>query len=188
MQRPGKINNIYISIAVLLTGAAIFLSCDRNLDTLANYDVQTLPSLTVKNFETVHTDSGKIQLLLRSPLMERYTREKEPYNEFPQGVEVIFYDGKKEQVASLSARYAKYMETKKMWELRYDVKAMNINGELLETELLYWEEEKELVYTERFIRITGPERIISGTGFQSDTRFSQWEIRNGNAIIYLKNE
>jgi LPS export ABC transporter protein LptC len=176
-------------IAVLLAGAAIFLSsCDNSLEIVPGTDVKSLPLLTVHNFETVQTDSGKVQMVLRSPLMERRTIEEETYNEFPNGVEVIFYDGKKEQVASVTSQYAKYSESKKLWELRYEVKARNEQNELLETELLYWDEEKELVHTDKFVRITGEERIISGTGFESDTRFSRWEIRNGNAIIYIKDE
>jgi len=184
----GKIRQIVKSIAVLLAGTAFILSCDNSIDTVTGFDAYDLPALTVRNFETIHSDSGRIQLVMKSPLMNRYNRKADPYNEFPYGIEVVFYDGKTTQVASLSARYARYHENNKMWELRYDVKARNENNELLETELLYWEEEKEMVYTERFVRITGEERIISGTGFESDTRFSRWEIRNGNAIIYLNDE
>lgn len=183
-----KIKDTIKVIAVLVAGTAIFFSCDSDLEIVSGYDVKDLPSLTVKNFQTVHTDSGRIQIILKSPVMERYSNAAEPYNEFPEGVEVIFYDGQTEQVASLSSKYAKYYEEKKMWELKYDVRARNENSELLETELLFWEEEKESVYTDRFVRITGEDRIVSGTGFESDTRFSVWEIRNGNAIIYLKDE
>lgn len=177
------------TIAVLLAGAAIiFSSCDNSLEIVPGADVKALPSLIVRDFETVQTDSGRIQMVLKSPLMERRTIDEETFNEFPQGVEVIFYDGKKEQVASVTSQYANYNESKKLWELRYGVKARNEQNELLETELLYWDEEKELIHTDNFVRITGEERIISGTGFESDTRFSRWEIRNGNAIIYLKDE
>jgi LPS export ABC transporter protein LptC len=183
-----KIKDIIKFFAVLATGTAIFFSCDSELEIITGTDVKDLPSLTVRNFQTVHTDSGRIQLILKSPVMERYSNATDPYNEFPDGVEVIFYDGQAKQVASLSSKYAKYYEEKKMWELKYDVRARNEKNELLETELLFWEEEKESVFTDKFVRITGEDRIVSGTGFESDTRFSVWEIRNGNAIIYLKDE
>ncbi len=189
MESDCSIKFINKTIAVLLAGAAIFLSsCDNSLEIIPGADVSSLPSLIVRNFETVQTDSGRVQMVLKSPLMERRTIDDETYNEFPKGVEVIFYDGRKEQVASVSSQFAKYHESKRLWELRYGVRAHNEQNELLETELLYWDEEKELIHTEEFVRITGEERIISGTGFESDTRFSRWEIRNGNAIIYLKDE
>lgn len=188
MKCPDKIKKITYSVAVLLAGTAIFFSCDSSIETVTGFDVNELPALTVKEFETVNSDSGRIQLVMKSPLMQRYDRNNDPYSEFPSGIEVVFYDGKTEPVASLSARYARYHENKKMWELRYDVKARNSGNELLETELLFWDENRALVYTERFVRITGPDRIISGNGFESDTRFSKWEIRNGNAIIYLEDE
>lgn len=189
MESYCRIRNIKRTIAVLVAGAAIiFSSCDNSLEIIPGADVKSLPSLVVRNFETVQTDSGRVQMVMRAPLLERRTIDSETFNEFPQGVEVIFYDGKREQVASVVSQYAKYDEALKLWELRYEVKARNEQNELLETELLYWDEEKELIYTEKFVRITGDERIISGTGFESDTRFSKWEIRNGNAIIYLKDE
>ncbi len=183
-----NISDIITKIAVLLAWTAILFSCDNELETIPNLDVNEMPALTVSKFETIHSDSGRIQLIMKSPLMNRYARVSEPYNEFPEGVEVLFLDGRREPVASISSKYAKYYDNKKLWELRYNVRARNENNELLETELLYWEEEKGIVYTDLFVRITGEERIISGTGFESDTRFSKWEIRNGSAIIYLRDE
>ena len=85
-----SIRNIKSTIAVLLAGAAIiFSSCDNSLEIIPGADVTSLPSLIVRNFETIQTDSGRIQMVLRSPLMERRTIDNETYNEFPNGVEVI---------------------------------------------------------------------------------------------------
>lgn len=158
------------------------------METVPDLDINIVPSLTVKKFETITTDSGKLQLIMKSPLMNRYTRVSEKYNEFPKGIEVLFYDKRKTPAATISSKYAKYYDARKMWELRYDVRAVNERNEVLETELLYWEEEKGLVRTDLFVRITGQDRIITGTGFESDSRFTKWEIRNGNAIIYLKDD
>lgn len=166
----------------------IMISCERKMETIRISDIESLPSHTVKEFETVYSDSGRIQLIMRSPLMERYTDRKPQYSEFRKGINVLFYDGNAEPLASLSSKYARYYEEKKLWELKDSVTAINEKKETLETELLYWAQEKDLVYTDRFVRITGEEQIVMGTGLEANSRFTRWKIRNVSATIYIKDE
>jgi LPS export ABC transporter protein LptC len=171
-----------------LIGAGILLSCDRKIDILKNTNIQTLPAVTVKNFETVYTDSARLQLVMVSPLAERYTNHDSPYSEFRFGIKVLFHDGHKEPVASITAKYAKLTGNDKLWELKDSVVAINQKNEKLETELLYWDQEKGRVYTDRFVRITSEDQIVSGFGLESDSRFTSWRIKKVSATLYLKDE
>jgi len=101
---------------------------------------------------------------------------------------VLFYDKKTEPQASITAQYARYTEKDELWELRDSVVAVNTEGDILETELLYWSEPKASVWSDRFVRITGKDQIIMGTGFESDPRLSKWKIKNVSATIYVENE
>jgi len=167
----------------------IFLfSCERKIEIIQKSDIESLPSLIEKDFETVYTDSGKIQLVMRSPIMEMYNNRKPQYTEFRKGIRVFFHDGNPEPIASITCKYARYIEDKKLWELKDSVTAVNEKNETLETELLYWDQEKDVVYTERFVRIKSEEQIVMGTGFQANSRFTRWKIRNVSATIYLKDE
>ncbi|HOK27161.1 MAG TPA: LPS export ABC transporter periplasmic protein LptC [Bacteroidales bacterium] len=163
-------------------------SCERKIETIPKSDIESLPSLIEKDFETIYTDSAKLQLVMRSPLMERYTDRKPQYTEFRKGITVIFYDGNPTPIASISSRYARYIEDKKLWELKDSVTAVNEKNETLETELLYWDQEKDIVYTDRFVRIKSEEQIVMGTGFEANSRFTRWKIRNVSATIYLRDE
>jgi LPS export ABC transporter protein LptC len=166
----------------------IVTSCDKKIDTIRKSDIESLPTQTVKDFTTTYTDSATKQLVMSSPLMERYTNRKDPFTEFRFGIKVIFYDGKKDPVGTLSSRYARYAEDKKLWELKDSVIAVNERKEVMETELLYWDQEKELVYTDRFVRMTSEDQIVMGTGFQSDPRFMDWHIRNVSASFYIEDD
>jgi len=166
----------------------ILVSCEKKIGTIKKSDIESMPSQIARDFETIYSDSGLIQLIMRSPLMERYTDRKSPYSEFRKGIEVLFYDGRGEPVATLKSKYARYTEDKKIWELKDSVTAVNEKKEILETELLYWDQQKELVYTDRFVRITSDEQIVMGTGLEADPRFTRWKIRNVSATIYLKDE
>lgn len=173
----------YFSFLAVLVIALV--SCDKKNTVLPPIDLLTLPSQTVRNGQTVYTDSGKIQLILSAPLMESYKKTEEPYSEFKYGIKVSFYDKHPEPVASVTAKYAKYIDSKNLWELQDSVVAINEAGEKLETELLFWDQKKELIYTDRFVKITTEDQIIQGYGLESDPRLSKRKIKNLSATIYV---
>jgi len=176
------------AVATIVAIAISLFSCEKKSGNYPTIDILTLPSLTAKNFKSVYTDSGLIQLELSAPLMESYDRSETPYTEFKSGIRVLFYDGHKEPVASVTAKYAKYTDSKNLWELQDSVIAINEAGEKLETELLYWDQKKNTIYTDRFVKITTEDQIIQGYGLESDPRLSTRKIKNLSAVIYLKNE
>jgi hypothetical protein len=98
------------------------------------------------------------------------------------------HDGHLEPVASVTAKYAKYTDNKNLWELQDSVIAINENGEKLETELLFWDQKKDLIYTDRFVKITTEDQIIQGYGLESDPRLSKRRIKNLSATIYINEE
>jgi LPS export ABC transporter protein LptC len=175
----------FFLITVVIFTAA---SCDKKIDTIRKSDIESLPSQTVKDFTTTYTDSATKQLVMSSALMERYINRKDPYWEFRLGIKVVFYDGKKDPVGTLTSKYARYDENRKRWELKDSVIAVNEKNEIMETELLYWDQEKNLVFTDRFVRMTTEDQIVLGTGFESDPKLTDPHIRNVSATFYIKDE
>jgi LPS export ABC transporter protein LptC len=181
-----KFRTPFIISVVIITWT--FLSCENKIDSIPKSDLLTLPSLTVKDFETVFTDSGRLQLVLSGPIMEQYNNSSIPFYEFRSGIKVVFYDGQKEPVAHVSAKYAKYTKPNNTWELKDSVVVVNENNDKLETEVLFWNQQKDLIYTDRFVKITNEDEIIQGFGFESDPRLVKRKIKKVSAIIYLKDE
>ena len=160
-----------------------FYSCaDNNITVTHESDILNLPSLTEKDFRTEYTDSAELQIVMTSPLIERYTTVSPAYWEFLEGLNVKFYEGKPEPVAKLTAKYAKFHEDKNLWEFRDSVVAES--DKKLETELLYWDRDKDLIYTERFVKITKEDETVMGTGFQSNSSFDNYIIKNTTMTIY----
>jgi len=180
-----KIHLWAVGIFVL---SLIIISCENKIDLIPKSDLLTLPSLSVKDFETVYTDSGRLKLILSAPLMEEYSNNPTPYYEFMSGIKVIFYDGKKDPSGSVTAKYAKYTKSSNLWELRDSVVVVNEGNDKLETEVLYWDEIKNLIYSDRFVKITNEDQIVMGTGFESDPRLKKRKIRKVSATIYLRDE
>jgi len=175
-------------ITAIVAVTILLLSCDNKIDVIPESDLLTLPSLTATNSQSVLTDSGKIQLVMSFPLIEQYNNTDSKYSEFRNGIHVFFHDGHKEPVGSASARYARYTQDDNTWELRDSVVVINEKNDMLETELLYWDQDKDLIYTDRFVKITGEDQIIHGFGFESDSHLKKQKIRKVQATIYFNDE
>jgi len=185
----GRIRKVVVfKISLISILLFVFSSCETKVETIKSADILALPSITGRDFVTVFNDSGKVQLILRAPLMETYSNDDSPYTEFNKGILAVFYDGKKDSAGYAIAKYARFTDKKKLWELRDSVILVNETNDRLETEQLFWDQEKDLIYTDRFVKIVNVDQTIFGTGFESDIRLTKRRIKNPSGPIYLKDE
>jgi LPS export ABC transporter protein LptC len=184
MKSPLSNLRIYSSITVLLILSMIIQSCQNKIPVIPKSDLLTLPSLTGKQVRTVVADSGRIQLIMTSPLIENYDKADPPYAEFRSGIKVDLYNNKNDSVR-VTSKYAKCTDNN-LWELRDSVVIINENNEKLETELLFWNQEKDRIYTDRFVKITSEDEVTQGIGFESDSHLIKRRIFKVTATIYLK--
>lgn len=178
--------NLFAALAVVTT--LFIVSCEKKIPSIPVSDISNIPSVTVKDFESVVLDSGKLQLILTSSFLEQYENETNPYSEFKTGILVVFYDGNIDPVGSVSSKYAKFTKADNTWELKDSVVVINENNDKLETELLYWDQEKDLIFTDRFVKITNEDQIIQGSGFEADSHLNNRVIKKVWAIIYIPDE
>ena len=181
---------IYIYFAVLVAGTALFFSCREKIDFIDTTVRDDLPTQVVFDFTTSYTDSARLKLKMQAPVMEYFGKMAEPYSDFNRGLNVYFYDNAEsdEPSGTISAKFARYLEKENLWEVRDSVVAVNEKGEILETELLFWNEEKGIIYTDKFVKIKQTDQIIMGTGLESDIRLNNWEIKNVSGTISLNDE
>ena len=66
-----------------------------------------------------------------------------------------------------------------------NVDIQNRKGERFNTELLYWNESTQKVYSDKFIRIQQPDRVITGHGFDSNQQMTVYVIQNIEGIFYV---
>jgi LPS export ABC transporter protein LptC len=171
----------------LIATSCLTISCENKTD-LPKFEFLTLPSVTVKNFQTVFDDSGKVQLILTAPLMEKYDNKDAPYTEFREGIKAVFWDGKDVPSGSVTSKYAKYTDSDNTWELKDSVVVIDANKVKLETELLNWNQQKDQIYTDRFVKITDGDQVMQGFGFESDSHLQHRRIKQVSATMYIKDE
>lgn len=138
-----------------------------------------LPELSGEGMVLFYSDSARLKYKVSAPVYEKYNLEKEKYDEFPKGLKAVLYDKDGKEVGSIVSKYAKKLEEEMLWELRDEVVVINSEGKKLETELLYWDMKKEIVYSDRYSRLTSGDQIIEGNGgFESDQQLYNPVFKN----------
>lgn len=176
-----KLKQIYTASSLVLLAVYFLLSaCTSNKpeEIQAITNREEIPSLIIEELETVITDSGVVRYRFITPELLKYDRKKEPYNDFPQGLHLIMYQSNGEIEAQIKCRNAINYEKKELWELNIDVEAINLKGEVLNTEQLFWNTKKKKIYSEKFVTITRDNEVITGTGFEADENMENWVIKN----------
>jgi LPS export ABC transporter protein LptC len=177
----------YSLFIVLVILSTIGISCETKLPVIPKSDLLTMPSLTAKGFQTILNDSGRVQLIITAPLLEQYDKADPPFSEFRSGIKVDVYNGKDNPEAKVTAKYGK-CTSNNLWELRDSVVVINEKNEKLETELLFWNQEKDRIYTDRFVKLTSEDQVTQGIGFESDSHLINRKIMHVTATITMQNE
>lgn len=173
-----------VSIMVLFLS-----SCENDVQEVKKLNtVDTEPLEIQEDLKLEYSDSSYTRLLLKAPRAETYSHLEEPYRLFPKGINVKFYDFYGRENSRLKANYAKEFIRQRLWEAKGDVVVVNKKGEQLNTELLFWDEKREKIYSDAFVKITTKDQIIKGTGFEADQDFSDYEITDVSGVIYLNEE
>lgn len=178
------LKSIIITIALV-----ILFSCENSMETIREITKEDTLS-TVAAYDVIYqrSDSGNKQVILRSPLLEKYEGD-DPYSEFKEGFEVTFYNTGGDKVSFISANYGINYEKKQLLKARNDVVVKNYDTEeQLNTENLIWDKEKKIIYTKSFVKITSPDNVIFGDSLWAKEDFSFREIYNMRGEIELKEE
>ena len=173
------------SYLLLFTSSIFLTSCENDIAKI-NLITSTdnAPVESGKSVEVIYSDSAKVKMKLISSQVDRYTGNN-PHTEMPKGVKIEFYDDSLKVKSKLTANYAMRYENKKRMEAKQNVVVTNEKGDRLNTEHLIWDEEKKIIYTEEFVKITTADEILMGDGLEANQDFSKYKIKNITGTINL---
>lgn len=169
---------------------AMLFACKNKLSdvTAINFN-DTLPDISATHIDFTFSDSAMVQIRISGPLMNAYEGEEDPYMEFPNGFRVEFYDSAFNITTTITGDYGIHYREKKMMEARKNVVVTNYeNGEKLDTEELVWDQKKEVIYSNKFVKITSEDGVIFGDGLEAKQDFSKRKILNPSGEIEVKDE
>ena len=119
----------------------------------------SLPVMDTKGVMTLISDSGVTRYRINTEEWLVFDRKNPPYWAFEKGVYLEKFDSLFHIDASIKADTAYYYEKKKLWELRSNVHIRSQRGDKFDTDLLFWDEKQERVYSDKFIRIEQEDKI-----------------------------
>lgn len=179
-----KYNNI--NIALIIMGAIFIYSCNSGMQgDIIITDKEKIPTITTKNHSITFNEEGKKKYQFKTKLMERYEMVEEPYMEFRKGIKIETYDSLMKVKTHLTANYAIFNETKKLWEAKGNVIGSNVDGDQIHTEQIFWDQSKDSVYSNVQTKIIRGDEISIGAGFKSGSDLKNIEFWQTKGRMYF---
>lgn len=163
---------------VLVLTISLFISCVDNSAVLQeiNRDRQD-PLGIATNIRLVYTDSTNVQAILTAPKHLDFTNLSFRYAEFPEGLEVIFYDDKKNENI-LIADYGILYEDTKLIDLRGNVQLKSYDGSILTTNQLFWDAQSEWIFTEKPFTFQDKDYNFDAQRLDANKDFTKFQTGN----------
>lgn len=189
MKKTIQIELIYKSIVALI-GATMLLSCENNIKEVESLTTkEARPEIYGENVEFVFTDSTRIQYKAFAIEFLQVKNEEEEYNEFPKGGNVVYFNDDGTKAWTIRSNYAKNLVKDKLWELRNDVVAVSDDGKTINSELMYWDQEKKEIYSDQYVRITKKDgQMLEGNSFRADDKLNQITLSQVSGEVFLEDK
>lgn len=168
----------------------MLFACKNDLKEIVAMDFSsdTIPDVSAKNIDFTFSDSAKVQVRLTGPVMHAYEGE-DSYMVFPEGFKVEFYDSVMNVTSTITGMYGVHYREKRYMEARKNVVVTNYEtGEQLNTEELIWDQVKEIIYSNKFVKITSEDGVIFGDGLEAEQDFSKRRIINPSGEIEVNED
>ena len=148
----------YSALLILL----FFSSCENDPKEIENWTKRTELREEAKTIESYLSQSGVMKAKLTAPLMYRYQRDT-VFTEFPNTLNVEFYDDSVRVESWLTAKYGIYYDNLNKVFLRDSVVVINKEGDTLRTPELWWDQNMQKFYTDKPARLDGKDKHLTGT-------------------------
>lgn len=161
------------SIALVVLTVVLF-SCSNNTQEVRDFLAsKNLPIGVAKDAFHVYKDSGRITSKLITPLLHDFSnRKKHPYNEFPEGIKIVNFEGK--DSVTITGNYALTYSKTAVSEIKGNVVVLNhTEKSRLETEQLFWDQNTQYFFSEKAFVLSTLKDTIYGIGFECKENLSK---------------
>ncbi len=182
---------IHVTAVIALAMSMVPIGCENDIERVSMLTDETqVPAVKGTNIEVIYSDSARVQVQMHAPAYQQFPDVERPYMEFPEGLEVYFYDDSLRIESEIRANYAIYYTEEGLWHATGNVVANRLQGgDALQTEELFWDENKELIWSETYTRIQNEDGVFYGRrGFESDQSLNNWQLKGTSGTVEVQNE
>lgn len=146
------------------------------------------PQAVGEGIHLKYTDSGRLVATLRSERMRDFSNKEFPYSEFPNGLEVNFYD-EEDAKTTVTANYGIIYDETGLIDLQGDVVVLTSDSTELRADQLYWDQNRNWVFTDHPNTIQFQNGAVNkGQGFDSNQEFSNFRSRSNVGVQIIEDE
>lgn len=165
MSRTPAIIKAFSWSAALIGGCCFVLGCENTQEEIDRLTKKKVMEEVAIGVESYISQDGKMKARLEAPLMLRVMPDAQAdtqYIEFPNSLHVDFFDDSTKVETWLNSRYGKYFEQLKKVYLRDSVVVITLKGDTLRCHDLWWDQNKEIFYTDSVATYRSPGNDITG--------------------------
>lgn len=171
------VRNVFV---LLLVWMIIGFSCREDIDK-SQLEFYEGPNRVSYNIELLHSDSAKVRTKLIADMQLEFPNGN---TEFPEGIVIHFFEKDGELSTTIRADRGYYERKANLYRGEGDVQVNNlIKNQKLSSEELFWDPGTKKIYTEKFVTVEEPTRIIKGTGMEADEGFNDYKFTKVTGII-----
>ena len=153
----------------------LFFCCEDSTLTLNQINrFDENPVGVAHNIRMTYTDSSKVKAILTAPLHLDYTHLSFKYSEFPEGLEIVFYNEQRQE-NTVFADYGILYNQTKIVDLKDNVVLLSHDGSRLETDQMYWDAEKEWLFSEEPFTFENIDYNLEATRLDTNKEFSKFQ-------------
>lgn len=163
-----------------VTGCFFFQACENDMKDVDKFGRKHVSVEEGKEIQSFLSNGGVLRAKLTAPVFMRHQTQV-PKVEFPKTLHVDFFDSTRNIESQLFAKYGEYKENENKVYLRDSIVVFNIKGDTLFTDELFWDQNKQVFYTDKPVVIsqTAPQRQkIYGIGLTADQNLRWFTIKN----------
>lgn len=183
---PKRHRGAWCMTALLLPAAVLLLSAacssEESHTAPAVDEKDSLPFMRSYGISSLISDSGVIRYKMIAEEWNIYNTTQPPKWTFIKGLFMEKFDSTFHIEWFIQSDTA-YCYNQRLWELRGRVLLRNQKNEVFRTEELFWDMSDHEVYSTQFMRITTPDRELSGYRFRSNEQMTDYMIYDTEGIL-----
>jgi LPS export ABC transporter protein LptC len=159
----------------------LLLAACTEVEPPAQQEVSDSPVQTTYEYHTTQTQAGVPVWELWGSSAQRFADD--PLLHLSEVRMLFFREGDKD--ATLTSRSGEVDENSYDTVARGDVVVVTEDGRILRSEILYWDNARELIHTDQFVHFTDGDQVLTGYGLETDPNLTNLVILDqvsGSAI------
>ena len=175
-----------VNKTLVIIAITTFFSCDDSSTLLKQINTfNENPVGIAYNINMTYTDSASIKARLEAPVHLDFSHLSFKYSEFPDGLKVIFYN-EQNQENTVYADYGILYNQTKIVDLQGNVVLLSYDGSRLETDQMYWDAEKEWLFTEEPFLFQNNDYNLAANRLDTNKEFSKFQTGKLSGTIAVE--